>query len=204
MTLGLLLTFAVAVGCWFTDAYILLIWLQIPVLILTLVMAFTMASRIERMSVASAKGIFVGYSVLMGLSMALVLPQFSLASLVLVFLATSLYFAVFGLYGYVTHRDLSGLTGTLVSGLIFLILFHLLSRFIPGLNSMDRFVCLIGIAVFLAFTAYDTQKIRFYYHYYAGFPDMLEKASIFSALQLYLDYLNLFLYLLRLLGRNRD
>lgn len=204
MTLGLMITFAVAIACWFTQAFVLLSVLQLPVLIVTLVLSFTMASRIERMSVNAAKGIFVAFSVLMGLSMALVLPQFRLSSLVLVFFATALYFALFGLYGYFTHRDLSGLRGILFSGLIFLILFHLFSRFIPGLAAFDRFVCLIGIAVFLAYTAYDTQKIRAYYHYYAGFPDMLEKASVFSALQLYLDFLNLFLYLLRFLGRSRD
>ena len=56
----------------------------------------------------------------------------------------------------------------------------------------------------LGYTAYDTQRIRAFYHYYAGYPDMLEKASIFAALQLYLDFVNLFLYLLRFLGRRRD
>ena len=65
-------------------------------------------------------------------------------------------------------------------------------------------VCLVGIAVFLGYTAYDTQRIREYYHYYAGYPDMMEKASIFSALQLYLDFINLFLYLLRFLGKSRN
>mgnify|MGYP000345900814 CR=1 FL=1 len=68
----------------------------------------------------------------------------------------------------------------------------------------DSISCLIGIAVFLGYTAYDTQRIRAFYHYYAGYPDMLEKASIFAALQLYLDFVNLFLYLLRFLGRRRD
>lgn len=76
--------------------------------------------------------------------------------------------------------------------------------FIPWLAAMDRIACIIGIAVFLGFTAYDTQKIRSYYHYYAGFPDMLEKAAIFSALQLYLDFINLFLYLLRFMGRRKN
>ena len=73
---------------------------------------------------------------------------------------------------------------------------------IPGLEAMDRFVCLAGIVIFLGYTAYDTQRIKAFYTYYAGYPDMLAKASIFSALQLYLDFINLFLYLLRFLGRN--
>ena len=63
--------------------------------------------------------------------------------------------------------------------------------------------CLVGIAVFLGWTAYDTQKIKAFYNYYASSPEMLAKASIFSALQLYLDFVNLFLYLLRFLGNKR-
>ena len=62
----------------------------------------------------------------------------------------------------------------------------------------------MGIAIFLGYVAYDTQKIKAYYSYYAGYSDMLEKASIFSALRLYLDFLDLFLYLLRFLGKRRD
>jgi hypothetical protein len=75
--------------------------------------------------------------------------------------------------------------------------------FIPALDMFDRVVCLIGIAVFLGYTAYDTQKIKAFYSYYAASPEMLAKASIFSALQLYLDFINLFLYLLRFLGNKR-
>lgn len=82
----------------------------------------------------------------------------------------------------------------------FLIVCGLLSLFLD-LGDFDRIVCLVGIAVFLGFTAYDTQKIRTYYNCYQGDQAMLARASIFSALQLYLDFINLFLYLLRLLGR---
>ena len=88
----------------------------------------------------------------------------------------------------------------LISGLLFLIACGLLSLFLD-LGDFDRIVCLVGIAVFLGFTAYDTQKIRTYSNCYQGDQAMLARASIFSALQLYLDFINLFLYLLRLLGR---
>ena len=98
---------------------------------------------------------------------------------------------------------MSNLRPFLFFGLLFLIAFGLLSMFIPGLVMFDRVACLFGIAVFLAYTAYDTQKIKAFYQYYASYPDMLAKASIFSALQLYLDFLNLFLYLLRFLGNRR-
>ena len=204
MVLGLLVTFGVALACWLTGVVVYVWSFQIVILIATLVLSFTMASRIERMSVGTAKAMFIAFSVLFGLTMSIYLLIFDLPSLILVFLATAVYFAALAAYGHFTRADLSGLRTILFSGLIFLIVFGVLSMFIPWLAAMDRIVCIIGIAVFLGFTAYDTQKIRSYYHYYAGFPDMLEKASIFSALQLYLDFINLFLYLLRFMGRRKN
>ena len=204
MVLGLMITFGVAVGAWMTGVVFLALRGHLIILIATLVLAITMSRRIERMSVGAAKAMFLTYSVLLGLTMSIYLLVYELSYLIYVFFATSIYFGALALYGYVTKRDLSGYRPILTFGLIFLIVFYLLSWFIPGLSAMDRIVCLIGIAVFLGYTAYDTQKIRAYYSYYSGFPDMLEKASIFSALQLYLDFINLFLYLLRFLGRRRD
>lgn len=204
MVLGLLVTFGVALACWLTGVVVYVWSFQIVILIATLIMSFTMASRIERMSVGTAKAMFIAFSVLFGLTMSIYLLIFDLPSLILVFLATAVYFAALAAYGHFTRADLSGLRTILFSGLIFLIVFGVLSMFIPWLAAMDRIACIIGIAVFLGFTAYDTQKIRSYYHYYAGFPDMLEKAAIFSALQLYLDFINLFLYLLRFMGRRKN
>ena len=71
-------------------------------------------------------------------------------------------------------------------------------------SPLERIVCMVGIVVFLCFTAYDTQKIKANYEYFYGDEAMLQKASIYSALQLYLDFINLFLYLLRFLGRGRN
>ena len=106
------------------------------------------------------------------------------------------------LYGYRTQTDLTRLKPILLGGLIFLIVCGLLSLFIP-LGVMDRIICLIGVAIFLGFTAYDTQKIRAFYEAYQGDQAMLERASIYSALELYLDFINLFLYLLRFLGKSK-
>ena len=115
-----------------------------------------------------------------------------------------MYFGALAAYGYLTKRDLTSLRTILFSSTLFLFLFGLVSMFIPALNMFDRVVCLIGIATFLAWTAYDTQKIKAFYNYYSASPDMLAKASIFSAMQLYLDFINLFLYLLRFLGNKRN
>lgn len=208
MVLGLMITFGVAIVCKITDlTYYTLIYFpaaQLIVLVATLILSFTMATRIERMSVGSAKTIFVVFSALFGFTISLYLYIYRLGSVVFVFLATAVYFAALAAYGYLTKRDLSRVGSILFSGLIFLVIFEVITLFIPSFTALDRMVCLLGIAVFLGYTAYDTQKIKAYYQYYAGYPDMLEKASIFSALQLYLDFLNLFLYLLRFLGNRRD
>lgn len=209
MMLGLLITFAVAVGCWVTGALYYLVLsgmfqiVQLGVLIATLVMAFTMGRRIEKMAVGTAVAMFIAFSALFGFTLSIYLLIYELTTLTLCFLLTAVYFGALAVYGFLTKRDLSSIRTILFSGTIFLIIFGLLSLFIPGLYMFDRVICLIGIATFLGWTAYDTQKIRAFYHYYSASPDMLAKASIFSALQLYLDFINLFLYLLRYLGNKR-
>lgn len=207
MLLGLLVTFGVAVGCWSTNATLYALYyvpyIHLIVLVATLVISFTMVRRMEKMAVGTAISLFVAFSALFGFTLSIYLFVYKLGSLIWCFLLTGVYFGALAAYGFMTRRDLSGVRTILFSGTIFLIIFGLLSMFIPGLQMFDRVICMIGIAVFLGWTAYDTQKIRAYYHFYASSPDMLAKASIFSALQLYLDFINLFLYLLRFLGNRR-
>ena len=81
-------------------------------------------------------------------------------------------------------------------------MFGIVFLFVP-MSGLERLVSMVGVVIFLAYTAYDVQMIRSYYTYYCGFPDMLEKAAVFSALQLYLDFINLFIRLLSILGRSR-
>ena len=204
MILGLTVTFSTAVFCWVTKIVFLVIHIHLLILLATLVLSFTMSARIERMSVRTAKTIFIGFSVLFGLTMSIYLLAFGVPKVIFAFLATAVYFGVLALYGHFTHADLSGVRPILTSGLVFLIVFSILSIFIPGLSALDKVVSIVGIGVFLAYTAHDTQKIRSYYNYYSGYPDLLEKASVFSALQLYLNFLNLFLYLLRFFNRRRN
>lgn len=208
MMLGLMITFGVGILGWFTNAtlYILSAFPATPLVILvaTLILSLTLTTRIEKMSVASAQLIFVVFSVLIGFTMSTWLYLYDLTSVIFVFLATAVYFGVLAAYGHFTRRNLAGIGPILLSGLLFLVVFGALSLFIPALSGLNSLYCLFGIAVFLGYTAYDTQRIREFYYYYSGYPDMMEKASIFSALQLYMDFINLFLYLLRFLGNKRD
>jgi len=208
MVLGLLVTFGVAILCWVTDATLYALrassYTPVIVLIATLIISFSMVGLIEKMSVTTARVLFLVFSALFGFTMSVYLYIFEFGTLIFAFLATAVYFGALAAYGHFTKTDLSGLRPILFSGLIFLLIFGIISLFIPSFGMLDRVVCLVGIAIFLGYTAYDTQKIKSYYSYYAGYPDMLEKASVFSALQLYLDFINLFLYLLRYMGNRKN
>lgn len=208
MMVGLLVSFGVGVVCWSTD----LTWIvyrDIPgfhliLLVATLIISMTMVGRIEKMSVGTAITLFLVFSALFGFDVSLFMYAYRIESILMVFLVTALYFGALAAYGFFTKSDLSFLRPILLFGLVFLIAFYFLSWFIPGLMAFDRLISMVAIAIFLAYTAYNTRRIKDYYNYYAGYPDMLAKASIFSALQLYLDFLNLFVRLLSILGRRRN
>lgn len=204
MVLGLMITFGVAMITWMTGLVQAVMQFHLVILVITLVLSFTMSARIEKMSAMEAKGIFVAFSAVFGLTMSAYLWMFGLSNVILTFLVTALYFGALAIYGRITNTNLAGYRPILVSGLVLLIAFGVLSLFIPGFVVLDRLVCMIGIATFLGYTAYDTQRICDYYYYYCGHSDMLEKASVFSALQLYMDFINLFLYLLRYFGRRSN
>lgn len=206
MFLGLMTTFAVALFGYVTGTivYIFAIpYFHIILLVAELVVVMVLSARLQRLNVATARVLFFAYAALNGIVFSVYFLIFTMLSLILVFAMTAVYFGGMAAYGYCTKTDLSRLRPILIGGLIFLIVFGLLSLFLP-MGMMDRVVCLIGVGIFLAFTAYDTQKIRAYYQAYQGDQAMLERASIFSALQLYLDFINLFLYLLRFLGNKKQ
>ncbi len=127
---------------------------------------------------------------------------YEVASMIYVFAATAGLFGVMALYGYFTKSDLTKWKSVLFFGLIILVGFWIFSIFI-NLSQFETIICIVGIVIFVGFTAYDTQKIKQTYEIYHNDPQMLEKASIFSALQLYLDFINLFIYLLRFLGKRK-
>lgn len=207
MFFGLLLTFGVAFLGYYTGSiyYVLAIpYFSILLLVAELAVVIYLAARIERLRVNTARVLFLAYAVLNGIVFSTYFLIFEVVSLILIFAATAVYFGAMAAYGFFTKTDLSRLRPILTGGVIFLLAFAVLSLFLPFPSSIERLYCLAGIAIFLGFTAYDTQKIRAFYGMYSGNSVMLQKASIFSALQLYLDFINLFLYLLRFLGRSKQ
>lgn len=200
MFLGLLTTFAVALTMYYTGAVSILYQGLVPfaLLLAEFGVVIYLSARLHKLRIGLARGLFFVYAVLNGVTFSSIFAVYSVTSLVFVFGMTALYFGVMALYGFVTKSDLSRIRPVLMFGLVALMAMLLLSMFIPG---MDTGLCLVGVVLFVAFTAYDTQMIRHNYAALQGNAEMLQKASILSALQLYLDFINLFLYLLRLFGR---
>lgn len=200
MFLGLMTTFAASLAIYFTGAiyYLYSGILPFVLLIAELGVVIYLSARLNKMSIGMARGLFFAYALLNAVTFSSIFAIYSASSLVFVFGMTALYFGVMALYGMVTKTDLSRVRPVLLFGLIALLVLALLSVFIPG---MDTGMCLIGVVIFVAFTAYDTQMIRRNYMAFQGNPELLQKASIISALQLYLDFINLFLYLIRLFGK---
>lgn len=205
MFLGLLVTFLVAAAGYVTGAIFYVFAVPYAILVLAIVevlVVIFLSARIHKLSVGVARALFFLYAVLNGVVFSAYFLIYDLTSMVLVFGATSLFFGVMAAIGYVTKADLSKLRNFLVGGLIFLMAFWVLGIFI-NLQQFELIACTVGIFIFLIFTAYDTQKIKACHQAYGADPEMAKKASIFSALALYLDFVNLFLYLLRVLGRRK-
>ena len=158
------------------------------------------AIGLARLSAGAATGLFFAYSALNGLTFASLFILYDVTTLVYVFGMTAVYFGALAAYGWFTKRDLSNLRSILFAGLMFLLLYWVVAIFLP-MGMFEKFICFVGLAVFLGYTAYDTQKIRHFYDAYRLDAEMAHKGAIFCALQLYLDFVNIFLYLLRLLGR---
>lgn len=204
MGLGLLCTFAIAFASYFTG----LVWyslVRFPYLpfvlaIAEIVVVMVLSARLAHLSAGAATGLFFAYSALNGLTFASLFLLYDVTTLVYVFGMTAVYFGALAAYGWFTKRDLSNLRSILFAGLMFLLLYWVVSIFLP-MGMFEKFICFVGLAVFLGYTAYDTQKIKRFYDAYRFNPEMAHKGAIFCALQLYLDFVNIFLYLLRLLGR---
>ena len=158
--------------------------------------------RIHTMSVPTAQMVFWAFAVSMGLSLSSIFLLYTGASIAKTFFIASGTFAGMSLYGYTTQRDLSQFGSFLFMGLIGLVLASLVNLFMQS-SALEFALSVIGVFVFVGLTAYDTQMIKGMY--YSGEDAVTrEKKSIMGALRLYLDLLNLTLYLLRFLGERRN
>ncbi len=168
-------------------------------------LVFFLSSRIQKLSASTATTLFVVYAVLMGAMLSFVFIAYTASSIVSTFFICALTFGSFSIYGMVTKRDLTSLGSFMFIGLIGIIIASIVNIFI-GSSALEMIISYIGVIVFVGLTAYDTQKLKEMALTMPGNASgsMIRKATIMGALTLYLDFINLFLMLLRILGVSRD
>ena len=154
-----------------------------------------------KFSAATLQAMFWGFAVLMGLSMARIFMMFTGESIAQTFFATSAAFAGLSLWAYTTKKDMSGWGSFLVMGMVGLIVASIVNIFV-GSDTLGWVISSAGVLIFAGLTAYDTQRIKNEYFYLQG-PEMIGKAAVMAALTLYLDFINMFQFLLSFLG-NRE
>jgi FtsH-binding integral membrane protein len=156
---------------------------------------------INKMSTGAAQLTFWAFATVMGLSLSSIFAVYTDASIAKVFFITAATFGAMSLYGYTTKRDLTSMGTFLFMGLIGLVIAMVVNIFLQS-SALEFAISAIGVLIFVGLTAYDTQKIKSLYFELAG-TSFLGKAAIMGALNLYLDFINMFLFLLRFLG-NRE
>lgn len=176
--------------------------LMFPLIIGELILVFILSARIEKMARTTASMLFLGYSLLNGITLSVILAAYTLESIQEVFFITAAMFAALSAYGYFTKKSLSGIGNFLFMGLIGIIVAGVVNIFMAS-SALSFAISVIGVVIFAGLTAYDTQRLKEMYVLMYENEETAAKGAIIGALQLYLDFINLFLFLLRIFG-NRD
>lgn len=210
MTSAVLLTGIVAMGVFYSGAYTALIsetgrglsGLGYIVAFAPLGIVLAMSFGQQRMATGTLQALFWAYAGLLGASLSTIFVAYSGASIAGAFFATAAGFAGLSLYGYTTERNLTALGSFLIVGLVGLIVAMLVNMFLHS-GPMALVISVVGVLIFAGLTAYDTQRTKSIYAYVAG-TEGEGRAKIMSALNLYLDFINMFLFILRLFGSSRN
>ena len=209
MFIGLALTGFVAFYVWNSETILGLInnfpLIFFGIILAELALVFAISGMVNRMRAGTATALFVIYSGLNGVTLSFIFLAYTPASIVSTFFICSATFLACSIYGWTTKRDLTSWGGFLIMGLIGIIIASLVKMFI-GSSAMSMIVSYIGVIVFVGLTAYDTQKLK---NMALSQPvdldgAVIRKGAILGALSLYLDFINLFLMLLRIFGQSRD
>ena len=205
MTLALVITGLVAYGVATSPALIMAIvsskalFLGLIVAELALVIGITAA--INKLSMPMATLLFAIYSAINGATLSVIFVAYTMSSIANVFFITAGTFAAMAVLGYTTKKDLSGFGRILFMALIGLIIATLVNVFLVHSTGFDLIISYVGVLLFVGLTAYDTQKIKRMLIEAEGTGETAQKIALLGALSLYLDFINLFLYLLRLFGK---
>ena len=205
MTLALVLTGITAYGVASSPGLMMTIF-QTPAIMWGLIIAelaivIAISAAINKLSLTTATLLFVLYSVLNGATLSLIFAVYTMSSIANVFFITAGTFGVMAAYGYFTKRDLSSWGRLLLMALIGLIIATLVNVFLVKSSGFDLILSYAGVLIFVGLTAYDTQKIKQMLAMQTDMGEGAQKVALLGALSLYLDFINLFLYLLRIFGR---
>ena len=205
MTAGLVVTAGVAYSVATSPTLVQAIadpWILFPLFIAQIGLVFWLASRVMQMSAAQATGVFMLYSALTGVTLSFVFLAYTAASLTSTFLVTAGTFGAMSFYGYTTKRDLTAMGSFLFMGLIGIIIASLVNFFMQS-PMIYWLVTYAGVLIFVGLTAYDTQRIKEMNILGNEGTEEDTKEAVRGALTLYLDFINLFLMLLRVMGNRR-
>jgi uncharacterized protein len=209
MAVGLALTGVVAFYVANNESLVKLIFgnriLLIGLIIAELVLVFSLVARVNKMQASTATGLFILYAGLNGITLSFIFLVYTRSAIASTFFICAATFLACSVYGMVTKRDLTSLGGFMTMGLIGIIIASLVNMFVQS-SGMSMIISYIGVLVFVGLTAYDTQKLKnMAMTQPAGVSEaVVRKGAILGALSLYLDFINLFLMLLRIFGGSRD
>ena len=207
MTLALLLTGVTAYGV-ATSPGIMMALATNKILFFGLIIAefalvLGVSGAINRLSLATATLMFVAYSVINGALLSFIFLTYTMESVTGVFFITAATFAVMAVFGYTTKKDLTSIGRMLFMALIGIIIATLVNMFI-GSSGLNMIISYVGVLIFIGLTAYDSQKIKEMLAMSGSTGEAGQKLALLGALTLYLDFINLFIYLLRIFGQKRD
>ena len=177
--------------------------IAIILLVAQLGVAIALSAGLTRFSTGTCTALFFAYSALTGVTFSFLPLQFGVGTVFTAFLFAAVLFGCCAIIGYTTSVDLTKFSGLFMGGLLALILMSVISMFVPALRDSLIFGYL-GLALFLGITAFDMQKIKQFYYGSGVDGTIRSNLAVYSAFQLYLDFINIFLYVLRILGNRRD
>ncbi len=199
--IGLLITFASGYALTLNEQLMIQVLALgiLPIAIIEIVIALVLGIRLAKMHPLTMKILYVIYSILTGVTFSVIFVAFEVSSLISIFIITAIIFALLAFYGYTTKRDLTKIGTIALIALLAIIIAGILNIFIFKSTMFDTALTIIGVLIFIAYIAYDVNKVK---------QLMLaigeEKAAVYGAFQLYLDFINLFIRLLELFGKRRD
>ncbi len=202
MFIGLLLTFATGYFVSTNENMIYKIYstsLYWVLAVIEILLVIVLSARIGKMNITTSRIMFLTYSFVSGLTFSSIFIAYNMSSIIFVFLISALLFLIFAILGYVTKLDLTSVGTFLLMALIGIVICSIINIFV-GNGTFEIVICSISILIFLGFTAYDVNKIKQLQDIY---PDE-DSLAIVGALELYLDFINIFLDLLRIVANNRD